>query len=114
MRGVDHQHGVEFEAHRPRLHVTHAGQQQRGQHFAIARAAFDAAGDFFEQPVARRFFQQAHQRFDFRLKAHDLRVDLPRPRPRRPASCVEMPGRPSPPACRSWPAENADAKVRQT
>ena len=62
---VDDQHGVELEAdRRPRLDVLHAGQQQRGQQLAIAQALVNPAGDFFEQPVARRLFDQPHERLD--------------------------------------------------
>ena len=39
VRRVHHQHRVKLEAHaRPRLHVAHAGQEQRGHDLAIRRA----------------------------------------------------------------------------
>ena len=39
VRGVDNEHGVELEPDaRPRFDVSHAGQKQRGQHFAIRQS----------------------------------------------------------------------------
>ena len=67
VRRVHHQHRVKFEPdRRPRLDILHAGQQQRGQHFLVTHAATDAVGNFFQQLVARRFFEQPHERFDLR------------------------------------------------
>lgn len=50
--GVHHEHGVELEADvRPRLHVVHARQQERGQHLLVAHAGMNPGGDLFEQPL---------------------------------------------------------------
>ena len=71
MARVDDQHRVELEAdRRPRLDVAHARQQERGQHFAIRVAAMNAVGDLFEQPLARRFLDQPHERFDGVVELH--------------------------------------------
>jgi hypothetical protein len=35
-----------------------------------------ARGDFLEHPLARRVFQQANQRLDFRIQSHQLRVEF--------------------------------------
>ena len=76
MRRVHDEDGVEFEADRPRLDVAHAGQQQGRQHFTIRRAAFDPGGYLFEHPLARRVFQQAHQRLDRRMEPDHPRFEL--------------------------------------
>ena len=60
----------------PRLDVLHAGQQQRGQQLAIAQSLVNPIGNFFQQPVARRFFDEPHQRLDLRLQPHDVRREL--------------------------------------
>jgi len=74
--GVDHEHGVEFEADGPWLDVPHARQEQRGEHFAIGRAALDAGGDFLEHAFARRIFQQAHERLDFGVQPYGIGFEL--------------------------------------
>ena len=61
MRGVHHQHGVELEAHRARLDVAHAREHERGEQLTVTQPAPDARGDFFDELVARRVFQQAYQ-----------------------------------------------------
>ena len=77
VRRVDDQHGVKLEADlRPRLHVAHAGQQQRGQHVAIAQARVNPGGHFLQQLLARRVFQQPHDRLDLGLEPHDVRRAL--------------------------------------
>ena len=77
VRRIHDQHGVKLEAdRRPRLDVLHAGQQQRGQQFLVAHAAADAVGNFFQQSVARRFFEQPHERLDLRLQLHRFLVEL--------------------------------------
>jgi hypothetical protein len=75
VRRVDDQHRMELETDRgPRLHVAHACQQERGQNFCVGRAAVNPGGHLFQQPIARRLFQQPHQRFDLRPQLHDPRV----------------------------------------
>ncbi len=61
---------------RPRLDVSHAGQQQRGQQLAVARALVNPIGDLFQQLLAGRIFQQPHQRFDLWPQVNDLRIEL--------------------------------------
>jgi hypothetical protein len=66
---------MELEAHAgPRLHVPHPRQKQRRDHLAIGNGSLaDAAGDLFQQSLARGLFQQPHQRLDVVGQAHDLR-----------------------------------------
>ena len=70
MGRIDHQHRVKLESHRPRLHVADAGQEQGAENFLIAQPAANPRGHFFQQMIARRFFQHAHQRFNFRPELH--------------------------------------------
>ena len=76
MGGVDHEHGVEFEADRARLNVAHASQQQGREQIAIAQSALDSGGDFLQQPFARRVFEKADQWFNFRIKSDDVRFEF--------------------------------------
>ena len=76
MGRVHHQHGVEFEAHRPRLDGADTGQQQRRQHLAVGEAVANAKRDFLEQFRARRVFEQTHQRLDVGLHAGEIGVEF--------------------------------------
>ena len=76
MGRVHDQDGVEFVADaRPRLHVAHAGQQERRQHVAVGRALPHPRGHLLQQPFARGFLQQADERLDPGLEPHHLRVE---------------------------------------
>ena len=68
---------MELEADaRPRLDIPHAGQKQSRQHFAVRQAFLDPAADFFEQPILRCFFEQAHERFDFGIESDDIGIEF--------------------------------------
>jgi hypothetical protein len=67
---------VKFESNRSRLNVPHAGQLKRREDFAIGRSSLDARSNLFQQPFARRFFQQADQRFNFWAKLNKLRIEF--------------------------------------
>jgi hypothetical protein len=75
MRGVHHEHRMELEPDRTRLNRAHARQQQRREHFAVAHAAANAHPDLFEQPLARRLFQQTHERFAIGMQSDDARIE---------------------------------------
>ena len=40
------------------------GELQGSEHFPVSRAAFDASGDFLQQALARRVFEQSHEGFN--------------------------------------------------
>jgi len=86
MRRVDHQHRMELETQRPRLHVANAGQEQRRDHLAIARPLLDFGRHFLQQLLSRRIFHQADQRLDLVIEPHDLgvRFRFLRTHPRKP------------------------------
>jgi hypothetical protein len=66
---------VELEADaRPWLHVSHTGQKQCRDDFAVGRALLNATGDFFEQLFPRRLFDRADERLDVARELDDLRI----------------------------------------
>ena len=71
VRGVDHQHRMEFEADRPRLNVAHTGQQQGREQVAVTHTAPDFRGNFFKQPLARCVFEETNQRLHLRTEPND-------------------------------------------
>ena len=71
VRRVNHQHRVTFESDRTWLNISHAGQQQGCEHFAITQAATNPGRNFFQQPVSRRLFEQADNRLDRRIESND-------------------------------------------
>ena len=76
VRGVDHEHGVKFEANGSRLDVAHTGEQQGGEQIAIAQAAFYSRGNFFQQPLARGVFEEADEWFNFGIESDDVRFQF--------------------------------------
>jgi len=74
--GVDHQHRVKLEPDRPRLDVTHTGQQQRRKQVAVTQAAFDFRADFLKQPFAWGVFEKANERFDLGIETNDVGIQV--------------------------------------
>jgi hypothetical protein len=86
MGGVHHEDGMKFETDGPRLDVAHAGEKQRGEDIPVRDAAFYARSDLFEDPTARRSFEQPDERLqlgseanrpgiEFRLSGRNVREE---------------------------------------
>src|SRR5882757_2342253 len=74
---VDDQNGVELVTHvGPRFDVLHAGDEQAREQLAVAEAAADAGGDLFEQLLARRLLDQAHDGRYFGMQLKGFGVEL--------------------------------------
>ena len=77
MGRIDYQHRVKLEANAGAgFDVPHAGQQQGGQHFAVAHAVVNAGGHCFEQLIARGDFQQFDKRLDLWVELYDAWVQF--------------------------------------
>jgi hypothetical protein len=71
--GVNHENRVKFKTHGSRLHVSHPGEQWSRQELPIFKTLPGSQADSFQQPVARRIFQKAHQGLNLRAKSHHWR-----------------------------------------
>ena len=65
---------MELEADGTRLDVADPGEQQGRDDLAIAQATANPGAELLEDTIARRLFQQAHQRFDVGMEANGRRV----------------------------------------
>ena len=73
MRRVDDEYAVELEPWRLRVYVANTCEKQRGHKLPVRQTAVQLLGQGSETLLARRLFDQPHDRFDVRSQLDDVR-----------------------------------------
>jgi len=76
MSGIYDKDSMKFETNGTRLDIPHTGQEQGGQHFAIARSTANFHSDLLQDTVARSLFEQANKGFDPGIKPDHLCIQF--------------------------------------